>query len=120
MMTADLFRWAETLGAVGAAWLATYAVHSTVLIGAAWAAQRLGAVRSLRLRDLAWRGALVGGVFTASLQMGMGLAPWGYTLEVPHPQAFAAAPLKPASALAPAAPAADVAEDSVESVVTRT
>src|SRR5450631_3297460 len=118
MTTADLFRWAETLGAVGAAWLLTYAVHSTVLIGAAWAAQRLGAVRSLRLRDLAWRGALVGGIFTASLQMGMGLAPWGYTLEVPHPEAALAAVLKMAAAQPSASAAKDEAD--VDSVVTRT
>jgi HEAT repeat protein len=120
MTTAHLLRWAETAGAVGAAWLLTYAVHSTVLIGAAWVLQRLGAVRSLRLRDLAWKGALVGGLFTASLQMGMGLAPWGFTLEVPHPEAFAAALLKTASAKPHAAPEADTTADGVESVVTRT
>ena len=120
MTTANLLRWAETLGAVGAAWLLTYAVHSTVLICAAWVLQRLGAVRSLRLRDLAWKGALVGGLFTASLQMGMGLAPWGFTLEVPHPEAFATALLKTASAKPHAAPEADTSTDSVESVVTRT
>lgn len=90
MTTADLFRWGETLAALGAAWLLTYAVHSTVLIGAAWVFQRVGAVRSLRLRDLAWRGALVGGLLTASLQMGMGLAPWGFTLDVPRPPSLGA------------------------------
>jgi len=83
-MTPDtLFRWGETLAAIGAAWLLTYALHSTVLIGGTWALQRFGVVRSLRLRDLAWRGALVGGVLTASVQMGMGLAPWGLTLDAP-------------------------------------
>jgi len=85
MTTVDVFRWAETLAAIGAAWLLTYALHSSVLIGGTWALQRFGVVRSLRLRDLAWRGALVGGLLTASVQMGMGLAPWGLTLEVPQP-----------------------------------
>jgi HEAT repeat protein/beta-lactamase regulating signal transducer with metallopeptidase domain len=61
---------------VGAAWLLTYAVHSTVLIGTVWAASRLGALRSLRVRDLAWRTALVGGLFTATLQMVAGHHPW--------------------------------------------
>jgi len=113
MMTANLLRWAETLAALGAAWLLTYAVHSTVLIAAAYLLQRLGAVRSLRLRDLAWKGALVGGLFTASLQMGMGLAPWGFTLEVPHPEAFLSTLLKAASPLPPSAPEADGADSVV-------
>jgi HEAT repeat protein len=85
MNATDLFRWIETLGAIGGAWLLTYALHSTVLIGAIWGLQRSGAIRSLRLRDLAWRGALVGGLLTASVQMAAGLAPWGLTLEVPSP-----------------------------------
>lgn len=92
MTTVDVFRWAETLAAIGAAWLLTYALHSSVLIGGTWALQRFGVVRSLRLRDLAWRGALVGGLLTASVQMGMGLAPWGLTLEVPQPASASAAP----------------------------
>jgi HEAT repeat protein len=91
MTTADILRWGETMAAIGAAWLLTYALHSSVLIGSTWALQRLGVVRSLRLRDLAWRGALVGGLLTASIQMGMGLAPWGFTLEVPHAGAVPAA-----------------------------
>jgi Zn-dependent protease with chaperone function len=86
MTTADLFRWAETFAAIGAAWLLTYALHSSVLIGSTWVLQRAGVIRSLRLRDLAWRGALIGGLLTATVQMGMGLAPWGLTLEVPRPE----------------------------------
>jgi HEAT repeat protein/Zn-dependent protease with chaperone function len=86
MTTADLFRWAETFAAIGAAWLLTYALHSSVLIGSTWVLQRMGVIRSLRLRDLAWRGALIGGLVTATVQMGMGLAPWGLTLEVPRPE----------------------------------
>ena len=120
MTTANLLRLTETLGALGAAWLLTYAVHSTVLIAAAWVLQRLGAVRSLRLRDLAWKGALVGGLFTASLQMAMGLAPWGLTLEVPQPEVFAAALLKTASAQPHPAREADAPRGSAETVVTGT
>ncbi len=87
MTTPDLLRWGETLAAVGAAWLLTYALHSTVLIAGTWALQRLSLVKSLRLRDVLWRGALVGGLLTASLQLGLGLAPWGLRLEVPAPVA---------------------------------
>ena len=57
------------LATLGVAWLLTYAVHSTVLIGDLWLAERTGLLRSLRLRDLAWRTALVGGLVTATLQL---------------------------------------------------
>jgi beta-lactamase regulating signal transducer with metallopeptidase domain len=71
-----------------AAWLLTYALHSTVLIGGAWLAAvglaRL-ACRSQRLRDRLpslreqlWKVALVGGIVTASLQTGLGVDPFGF------------------------------------------
>jgi HEAT repeat protein/Zn-dependent protease with chaperone function len=116
MTTADFMRWGETLAAIGAAWLLTYALHSSVLIGGTWALQRFGFLRSLRLRDLAWRGALLGGLLTASLQLGMGLAPWGFTLSAkPLPTATLAAlqPDEPAGAVR--APTADVALSDTES-----
>jgi HEAT repeat protein/Zn-dependent protease with chaperone function len=87
MTPPTLLRAGETLAAIGAAWLLTYALHSTVLIVTSWVLQRARVVTSLRLRDLAWRGALVGGLFTATLQLACGLAPWGFTLEAPRPAA---------------------------------
>lgn len=70
-----------------AAWLLTYTLHSTVLIGGAWlAAAGLARVagRSQRgrdrlpvLRERLWKIALVGGLVTASLQTGLGLNAWG-------------------------------------------
>ncbi|MCP3914418.1 MAG: M56 family metallopeptidase [bacterium] len=48
------------------AWLATYALHSTALLGLAWiVTSRLGAER---VKQLVWRVALVGGLVTASFQ----------------------------------------------------
>ena len=76
MSTALLSQLLLVAATVGAAWLLTYAVHSTVLIGTVWLASKLGALRSLRMRDLAWRTALVGGLFTATLQMAAGHQPW--------------------------------------------
>src|SRR5262245_50775873 len=70
---------------LGAAWLLTYAVHSTVLIGSVWLAERAGLLRSLRLRDLAWRTALVGGLITATLQLAAGLTPIGGATEIQAP-----------------------------------
>ncbi len=83
---------ADDLGALlslaatlGAAWLLTYAVHSTALIGTVWLAERAGLLRSLRLRDLAWRTALVGALFTATLQLAAGLTPFGGAAELSTP-----------------------------------
>ena len=46
-------------------WLMTFLVHSTVLLGVAWAVQRW--LRDPRARELVWRGALFGAVFSATL-----------------------------------------------------
>ena len=73
------------LATLGVAWLLTYAVHSTVLIGSVWLAERAGLLRSLRLRDLAWRTALVGGLVTATLQLAAGLTPVGGATELRAP-----------------------------------
>jgi len=70
---------------LGVAWLLTYAVHSTALIGTVWLAERGGLLRSLRLRDVAWRTALIGGVLTASLQLAAGLTPFGGAAELHAP-----------------------------------
>ena len=48
-------------------WLATFLLHSTVLLGAAWALDVLLRGRAPRVRATAWRTALVGGVLTATL-----------------------------------------------------
>ena len=84
---------------LGAAWLLTYAVHSTALIGTVWLADRAGLLRSLRLRDLAWRTALVGGLLTATLQLSAGLTPFGGSAELRAPAVPAMA-----SELPPGAP----------------
>lgn len=83
---------AATVGSVlslaatlGVAWLLTYAVHSTALIGTVWLAERGGLLRSLRLRDVAWRTALLGGVLTATLQLAAGLTPFGGAAELQAP-----------------------------------
>jgi len=70
---------------LGVAWLLTYAFHSTALIGTVWLADRAGLLRSLRLRDLAWRTALVGALFTATLQLAAGLTPFGGAAELSAP-----------------------------------
>lgn len=57
-----------------AAWACTYFVHSTLLLGGAWLLSR-------RLRERpdlmsgVWKIAMLGGIFTASAQLGLGVAP---------------------------------------------
>ena len=53
-------------------WLLTYAVHSTLLIGAAWLISQNARRLSMIARDTMWKAALYGGIFTASLQVGLG------------------------------------------------
>ncbi len=55
------------------AWLGTYLVHSTVLLGVAWLATRL--VVSARAREVLWRAALFGGLATATVQVGWQMRP---------------------------------------------
>lgn len=58
------------------AWLLTYALHSTLLLGAVWLLSR-----SSRLdhgaREILWKAALVGGVITATLQGALAWNPQG-------------------------------------------
>ena len=59
------------------AWLLTYAVHSTVLIGVVWLLVRRGLIRSHHLQDTFWKAALVGGILTATAQTALGIRPQG-------------------------------------------
>ena len=54
------------------AWLLTYALHSTLLLGMAWAATRRLGGRRLRLQETIWRCALLGALVTASAQLAFG------------------------------------------------
>jgi len=57
-----------------AGWIATYALHSTLALGAAaLVAWRCGERHALR--ELAWKAALVGAALTATLRVGVGPAP---------------------------------------------
>ena len=51
-------------------WLATYLIHSTLLLGAALLVAR--AVRGPAVREVLWKGALLGGLVTATLHGALG------------------------------------------------
>lgn len=55
--------------ALGAGWLVTYLVHTTVLIGTAWLAVRSGWVSEPESQDLLWKVAALGGLVTATAAM---------------------------------------------------
>jgi beta-lactamase regulating signal transducer with metallopeptidase domain len=63
------------LGRLALAWLGTYAVHSSLLLGAIWAWSALRPFRSPRLRERIWEFGIVGGILTASLQLAIGVNP---------------------------------------------
>lgn len=64
----------ESITLTALSWLATYLVHSTLLIGCVWAFTGACSLDSLT-RSLLWKLALVGGLFTATLQTGLGVQP---------------------------------------------
>jgi len=56
---------AARVGAVALAWAATYAVHSTVMLGGVWLLSRR--LRPVQAREAIWRAALLGSLATATL-----------------------------------------------------
>ena len=88
--------------------LLTYALHSTLLFGCAWALARL-VLRREAWRDVAWKTALVGGLLTTAASQIPG-RDWALHLEAPFtaPSAYApvlSAPVAamPAAAIVPVA-----------------
>lgn len=58
-----------------ASWLLTYLLHSTVLLALAVVTSRLLGEKHLALQETFLRAALIGGILTASLQVGLGIRP---------------------------------------------
>ncbi len=69
------------------AWVLTYLLHSTLFLGAAFAARRLLGERRLALQEALFRAALLGGVVTSTLQLGFALNPVGGVLLLPDSSA---------------------------------
>jgi len=58
-----------------ASWLLTYLIHSTVLLSVAWLVSRMLNEQQLALQEIFLRLALIGGILTSSLQVGLGVVP---------------------------------------------
>jgi beta-lactamase regulating signal transducer with metallopeptidase domain len=63
------------LAQVALAWLLTYLLHSTLLLGVAWLASKPLARWSVAAEETMWKLALVGALLTASLQLAAGWEP---------------------------------------------
>jgi beta-lactamase regulating signal transducer with metallopeptidase domain len=95
-----------------AAWLLTYAVHSTALLAVAWLLTRYHIVHTPHALDLLWKTALIGGIATAALQLGIGVRPWGGQLALGRAEAAAASARIPVIAHASELPSRVAATES--------
>ena len=66
----------DTLSSAVLAWLLTYLIHSTALLGLAWAFTRARSWSPAAL-DVVWKTALVGGLVTATVQLALDVRPVG-------------------------------------------
>ena len=97
------------------AWLLTYLVHSTILLGATWLVTRR-LVRSDRLRERLWKVAALGGLLTAALQVTTGWQPYGdfLALREQAPQAIETATVPEAHAQQPRLAFVDAVPEHVQ------
>ena len=102
------------------AWMLTYLLHSTFLLGLAALASKRLARWSVAAEEVVWKAALVGAILTASLQLAAGWQPlagqWrladaipAQSLSIPAPQPNAGAGLVPAQPQVHLAPSAEFA-----------
>ncbi|MCA9657161.1 MAG: hypothetical protein KC486_02350, partial [Myxococcales bacterium] len=90
------------------AWIATYTIHSTLLIVGVLAVNRLWKGLSPIARDLLWKVALVGPIATASLQLGVGFDGFGGRVPLTRAPVVESMP-----ALAPPAVALDTSRQII-------
>lgn len=99
------------------AWLLTYALHSTLLLTVVWLVCRRLGKRALPTQEVLWKTALVGGLVTASLQLGLGaggLGADGWTLQDLARRPAEVATAAPAPAMGAPRPGLAVPAKSVE------
>ncbi len=85
---------ATTLDAA-AAWLLTYLIHSTILIGAAVVISRRLGERRLALQELLIRTAVLGAIATSTIQLFGDVRPYGGRFDLAEAVAPAVAPASP-------------------------
>ena len=101
-----------------AVWLLTFALHAGVLLLLAWLLDRGRLRAQLAWRELLWRGALFGALFSASLQVFSGMpAPARFAFASAAPIAVAEIPRQPVAAVGEAGPARVARVEPVATVV---
>lgn len=60
-------------------WVITYAIHSTLLITTVWIITKAMDKRALPVQEQLWKAAILGALFTASLQSGVPISPINIT-----------------------------------------
>jgi beta-lactamase regulating signal transducer with metallopeptidase domain len=72
-----------TLTLLVVAWLLTYLVHSTILLGGAWLLSAARIVRSPVAKDMLWKTCLVGGILTATVYSAFPYQPYSAHVLLP-------------------------------------
>jgi Zn-dependent protease with chaperone function len=85
---------APAWAAPAAAWMLTYLLHSTALLALAAAVTFALGERRTALQEVIWKCALVGGLATATLQVGLGWTPLAGSWELPGAVVATAEPLQ--------------------------
>jgi len=102
------------LALLAVAWLLTYLLHSTILLGGGWLLTAAGVVRSPGAKDTLWKVCLVGGLLTATVQAVSQDRLYGHHIWLPNATATAAAPAS-AGPMAAAAAIPQAPETAVRS-----
>ena len=76
--------WTDT-ALLGLSWMTTYLLHSSLLLGVVWAAQRLWRGMPDVLQESLWKTALLGGLLTTTWQVAFDAEPYGGTVELERP-----------------------------------
>ena len=84
------------LALLAVAWLLTYLLHSTILLGGGWLLTAAGVVRSPGAKDTLWKVCLVGGLLTATVQAVSADRLYGRHIWLPSATAAAAPAAVPA------------------------
>jgi len=67
-------------------WVLTFTAHSTLFLVLAWIFCRFIAQHNLVLRETVWRAAVLGALFTASIQIMSGISSWKVSIPMAIPE----------------------------------
>ena len=93
----------STVSSTALAWLLTYAIHSTVLLSLAWLLAR-GRRWTPASAEILWKSAMVGAIFTASVQLWLDVRPAGTVMLRPSVATAPTAPIASATSATSVAP----------------